>query len=44
MKYAVLLLLFVALTIGLCIPAYSQTPSEHIVINEIDTNPSGDDS
>ena len=44
MKYAVLLLLFVALTIGLCVPAYSQTPSEHIVINEIDTNPNGDDS
>ena len=44
MKYAVLLLLFVALTIGLCVPAYSQTTFDHIVINEIDTNPNGDDS
>ena len=37
-------LLFVILIAGLFAPAYAQTISEHVIINEVDTNPYGDDS
>jgi hypothetical protein len=39
-----LLLLSAVLIVGLTAPAYGQTLSENIVINEVDTNPPGDDS
>ena len=39
-----LLLLFVIVIAGAISPAYAQTLSEHIVINEVDTNPPGNDS
>tara|TARA_B110000438_G_scaffold123015_1_gene120021 strand:- start:976 stop:3054 length:2079 start_codon:yes stop_codon:yes gene_type:complete len=39
-----LLLLSAILIVGISTPVYGQTISEHIVINEIDTNPPGDDS
>jgi hypothetical protein len=32
------------LTVGISAPAYAQTITDHIVINEVDTNPPGDDS
>ena len=44
MNHPILLLLSLTLIIGLCAPAYAQTISDHVVINEVDTNPSGDDS
>ena len=44
MKYSIILLLSVILIAGISAPAYAQTISDHIVINEVDTNPSGDDS
>ena len=44
MNHPLLLLLSLTLIIGLCAPAYAQTISDHVVINEVDTNPSGDDS
>ena len=39
-----LLLLSAILVVGLSAPAYAQTISDNVVINEIDTNPNGDDS
>ena len=29
---------------GISAPAYAQTITDHVVINEVDTNPPGDDS
>jgi len=40
----ILILLSAILIIGLSAPAYAQTISNHVVINEVDTNPFGDDS
>ena len=39
-----LLLLFALLIAGLVSPVYAQTLSEYVVINEVDTNPPGNDS
>ena len=39
-----LILLSVILLAGISVPAYAQTISDHVVINEVDTNPFGDDS
>jgi hypothetical protein len=39
-----LILLSTILIIGLSAPAYAQTISDHVMINEVDTNPFGDDS
>ena len=39
-----LILLSVILLAGIFVPAYAQTISDHVVINEVDTNPFGDDS
>ena len=44
MKYSIILLLSVILIAGISVPAHAQTISDHVVINEVDTNPSGDDS
>jgi hypothetical protein len=44
MKYSLILLLSLVLIVGMSAPAYAQTISDHIVINEVDTNPPGDDS
>jgi hypothetical protein len=40
----ILILLFAILIAGISAPAYAQTISENVVINEVDTNPFGDDS
>ena len=39
-----LIILSVILIAGISAPAYAQTISDHVVINEVDTNPFGDDS
>ena len=39
-----LLLLFAIVIAGVISPVYAQTLSEHVVINEVDTNPPGNDS
>ena len=39
-----LILLSAILLAGISAPAYAQTISDHVVINEVDTNPFGDDS
>ena len=39
-----LILLSAILVAGLFVPAHAQTISDHVVINEVDTNPFGDDS
>jgi hypothetical protein len=44
MKYSLIILLSLALIVGICAPASAQTIADHVVINEVDTNPSGDDS
>ena len=44
MKYSVIILLSLLLIVGISAPAYAQTITDHVVINEVDTNPSGDDS
>ena len=44
MNRSILLLLSSILIAGLFTPVYAQTISEHVIINEVDTNPSGDDS
>jgi hypothetical protein len=44
MKYSIIILLSLVLIVGVSTPAYAQTITDHIVINEVDTNPSGDDS
>ena len=40
----ILILLSAILIAGISAPAYAQTISENVVINEVDTNPFGDDS
>ena len=40
----ILILLSAILIAGISVPAYAQTISENVVINEVDTNPFGDDS
>ena len=40
----ILILLFAVLIAGISAPVYAQTISDHVVINEVDTNPFGDDS
>ena len=40
----ILILLSAVLIAGISAPAFAQTISEHVVINEVDTNPFGDDS
>ena len=44
MKYFIILLLSLVLITGISAPAYAQTITDHVVINEVDTNPPGDDS
>jgi hypothetical protein len=44
MKYSIIILLSLVLIVGISTPAYSQTITDHVVINEVDTNPPGDDS
>jgi hypothetical protein len=44
MKYSVIILLSLVLIVGISTPAYAQTITDHVVINEVDTNPPGDDS
>jgi len=44
MKYSIIILLSLVLIVGVSAPAYAQTITDHVVINEVDTNPSGDDS
>ena len=44
MKYSIILLLSLVLIAGISAPAYAQTITDHVVINEVDTNPPGDDS
>ena len=44
MKYSIILLLSLVLIVGISAPAYAQTITDHVVINEVDTNPPGDDS
>ncbi|MDC4228709.1 MAG: lamin tail domain-containing protein, partial [Nitrosopumilus sp.] len=44
MKYSIILLLSLVLIAGISAPAYAQTIADHVVINEVDTNPPGDDS
>ena len=44
MKYSVIILLSLVLIVGISAPAYAQTITDHVVINEVDTNPPGDDS
>jgi len=39
-----LILLSLILIAGMAAPAYAQSISDHVVINEVDTNPFGDDS
>ena len=44
MKYSIIILLSLVLIVGISTPAYAQTITDHVVINEVDTNPPGDDS
>jgi hypothetical protein len=44
MNHSILLILFAVLISGISAHAYAQTISDHVVINEVDTNPFGDDS
>ena len=44
MKCSIIILLSLMLLVGISAPAYAQTITDHVVINEVDTNPSGDDS
>jgi len=44
MKYSIIILLSLVLIVGISSPAYAQTITDHIVINEVDINPPGDDS
>ncbi len=44
MNRSILLILFAILISGISTSVYAQTISDHVVINEIDTNPFGDDS
>jgi hypothetical protein len=44
MKYSIIILLSAILFAGVFTPVYAETIIDHIVINEVDTNPPGDDS
>jgi hypothetical protein len=44
MKYSVIILLSLVLIVGISTPVYAQTITDNVVINEVDTNPPGDDS
>ena len=44
MNRSILLLMAFGLVIGLSTSGYAQTISDNVVINEVDTNPFGDDS
>jgi len=44
MNRSIILLFSIALMAGMLSPAYAQTISNNVVINEVDTNPNGDDS
>ena len=44
MNHSILLILFVILISGIPASVYAQTISDHVVINEVDTNPYADDS
>ena len=44
MNPSILLILFAILISGISTSVYAQTISDHVVINEVDTNPLGDDS
>ena len=44
MKYSIIILLSLVLIVGMSAPVYAQTITDHVVINEVDTNPFGDDS
>jgi hypothetical protein len=44
MKYSIIILLSLVLIVGISAPAYAQTITDHVVINEVDTNPPGNDS
>jgi hypothetical protein len=44
MKHTVIILLSLVLIVGISTPAYAQTITDHVVINEVETNPPGDDS
>ncbi len=44
MNRPILLILFAILISGISTSVYAQTISDHVVINEVDTNPFGDDS
>ena len=44
MNHSILLILFAILISGISTSVYAQTISDNVVINEVDTNPFGDDS
>jgi hypothetical protein len=44
MKYSIIILLSLVIIVGISTPTYAQTITDHVVINEVDTNPPGDDS
>ena len=44
MKYSIIILLSLVIIVGISTPTYAQTITDHVVINEVDTNPFGDDS
>ena len=44
MNHTPLLVIFAVLITAISIPAYGEVITEHVVINEVDTNPFGDDS
>ncbi len=44
MKSTLLILFSVVLLAGILIPAYAQTSSDHVVINEVEINPPGNDA
>jgi len=44
MEYSLIILLSLVLIVGISAPASAQTITDHIMINEVDTNPPGDDS
>jgi len=44
MKHVTLLVIFTVLVTMMSVPAYGELITDHVVINEVDTNPFGDDS
>ena len=44
MNSSIFLIFSLFLVTGLLLPAYAQTASDHVVINEVDINPPGDDA